>query len=133
MYIDHVAIWTKDLERLKDFYSAYFGASVGPKYHNPAKNFESYFLEFPSGSRIELMQRPEIPDTRNDPVEQFTGYIHVAFAVEDEAAVDALTETLRRAGYPITGEPRHTGDGYYESHLLDPDGNRVELVASRKQ
>jgi lactoylglutathione lyase len=26
--------------------------------------------------------------------------------------------------------PRRTGDGYYESVVLDPDGNRVEIAAS---
>lgn len=25
--------------------------------------------------------------------------------------------------------PRRTGDGYYEAVLLDPEGNRVEIVA----
>ncbi|MCG8321263.1 MAG: hypothetical protein MI921_17300 [Cytophagales bacterium] len=27
------------------------------------------------------------------------------------------------------GEPRRTGDGYYESIILDPEGSRIETVA----
>ena len=42
--------------------------------------------------------------------------------------VDELTERLRDAGYTIAGEPRTTGDGYYESVILDPEGNRIELT-----
>ena len=30
---------------------------------------------------------------------------------------------------PVVDGPRRTGDGYYEAVLLDPEGNRVEIVA----
>ena len=42
--------------------------------------------------------------------------------------VDSLTETLRKDGFEIIGEPRTTGDGYYESVVLDPDKNRIEIT-----
>lgn len=29
---------------------------------------------------------------------------------------------------PISG-PRTTGDGYYESCILDPEGNQIEITA----
>jgi catechol 2,3-dioxygenase-like lactoylglutathione lyase family enzyme len=32
MQIEHVALWTDDLERLKEFYVRYFGARAGEKY-----------------------------------------------------------------------------------------------------
>jgi lactoylglutathione lyase len=57
------------------------------------------------------------------------GLAHVAFSVGGPAAVDRLTEALRGAGHVIQGEPRRTGDGYYESVVLDPDGNVVEIAA----
>lgn len=56
------------------------------------------------------------------------GYAHLAFSVGSEQAVDHLTETLRQDGYEVAGEPRRTGDGYYESVVLDPDGNPVEIT-----
>jgi lactoylglutathione lyase len=69
-----------------------------------------------------------IPETKNDPVEQFTGLIHFAISVGSEQNVDALTSRLRADGFLILTGPRHTGDGYYESIVLDPDGNRVEIT-----
>ena len=42
--------------------------------------------------------------------------------------VDALTGRLQSDGYRVTGLPRWTGDGFYESVILDPDGNRVEIT-----
>jgi lactoylglutathione lyase len=129
MHIEHVAIWTKDLESLKAFYEAYFQARAGEKYVNRAKQFESYFLTFPfGGPRLELMRLPSIPESSADALAQFTGYIHLAFAVGSQERVDALTAQLRDDGYQIVSGPRWTGDGYYESCVLDPDGNRVEIT-----
>lgn len=129
MEIHHVAIWTRDLERLRGFYQMYFSADAGPKYINPVKGFESYFLYFDSGAKIEIMQMAGIPETRNDPLAQATGLIHVAFRVGSVEAVDALTARLAEDGFQVVGQPRRTGDGYYESAVLDPDGNRLEIVA----
>ena len=129
MRIEHLAIWTKDLERLKAFYIHYFGATAGEKYENKHKQFQSYFLTFESGARLELMYRPDIPETLNDPVRQFFGLIHVAFSVGSKEQVDALTARLKQDGYPVLDGPRQTGDGYYESCVLDADGNRLEITA----
>jgi len=129
LHIEHVAIWTRNLEGLRAFYETYFGGTSGPKYTNPARQFESYFVNFEGGARLELMQTPSVPLTRNSAHEQFTGLIHLALAVGSLAAVDALTARLRAAGFVVVSEPRRTGDGYYESCILDPDGNRVEITA----
>jgi lactoylglutathione lyase len=127
MRIEHLAIWTADLERLRAFYERYFGAESGAEYHNPAKRFTSYFLRFASGCRLELMQRPDVGVGSGGGAETL-GYAHLAIAVGSEAEVDALTERLRADGYTIAGGPRRTGDGYYESVVLDPDGNRLEIT-----
>ncbi len=50
MRIEHVALWTDDLDRLADFYRTYFDAKVGELYSNAAKGFESRFLSFDSGA-----------------------------------------------------------------------------------
>ncbi len=128
MRIEHVAIWTHDLERLRQFYESYLGATANVKYINPRTQFESYFLTFADGARLELMQRPNVPLTTNDVEQQFTGYIHVAFSLGSQEAVDALTDRLRSDGYRILDGPRTTGDGYYESVALDPDRNRIEIT-----
>ena len=128
MQIDHVAIWTGDLERLKAFYEEYFQACSGRKYVNRNNQFESYFLEFETGARLELMSMPRIPETRNDAVKQFTGITHIAFSTDSDEQVDLLTRRLDQAGYTVLDGPRRTGDGYYESVVLDPDGNRIEVT-----
>jgi lactoylglutathione lyase len=128
MRIEHVAIWTHDLERSRHFYETYFEGRSNAKYVNPRKQFESYFLAFADGARLELMQRPDVPSSLNDVDRQFTGYIHLAFSIGSREAVDALTDCLRADGSRILDGPRTTGDGYYESSVLDPDGNRIEIT-----
>lgn len=128
MYIEHLAIWCKNLEAMKEFYTRYFNAVPNQKYHNPRNRFSSYFLSFAKGPRLELMQMPEIPDSLNDVMAQFSGLIHFAVSVGTEEMVNTLTEQLRKDGIAIVGEPRKTGDGYYESAVLDPEGNRIEIT-----
>jgi len=82
--IEHVALWTQDIARLRDFY-----AQPGAQRH---------------------------------------GLTHLAVSVGSEQRVDALTRELGAAGHPVLDGPRRTGDGYYESVVLDPDGNRIEIT-----
>jgi lactoylglutathione lyase len=123
--IAHVALWTDDLELLRAFYERHLGGRAGARYARPG--FSSYFLEFDDGPRLELMQMPGIAP-RERP-RQDAGWVHVAFAVGSRDDVDRMTAELAAAGVPVADEPRETGDGYYESVVLDPDGNRVELTA----
>ena len=128
MKIEHLAIWVNDLEAMKDFYETYFGAIAANRYHNPSKKFTSYFLSFGDGPRLELMHRPDIAQKLND-LEEHIGISHFAVSVGSKEKVDALTEQLRDLGYKIIGEPRTTGDGYYESVVLDPENNTIEITA----
>jgi len=127
MKIEHLAIWTKDIEKMKTFYLEFFEVSANEKYFNPTKNFSSYFLSFPSGTRLELMHRPEI-SKQLEGLEQNLGLAHFAIALGSKQKVDDLTNTLRMKGYSVFGEPRTTGDGYYESVITDPEGNQIELT-----
>jgi lactoylglutathione lyase len=127
--IEHAALWTRDLEKLKDFYAAYFGGAPGERYANPRTGFSSYFLAFEGGARLEIMQMPGVAEVRGDVQAQHLGLAHIAFATGSREAVDALTGRLRADGFRVVSEPRTTGDGYYESCVLDPDGNRVEITA----
>jgi lactoylglutathione lyase len=127
--LEHVAIWTNQLEVLKEFYVRYFSGVPNVKYINPQKGFESYFITFQSGARLELMQRNDIPPNLNDTKgKQHLGIIHLAFGIDSIKEVDEKAEELRSAGFPILSGPRKTGDGYYEFETLDPDGNRLEVT-----
>jgi len=129
MTLEHVAIWTDRLEALKDYYVKYFEGSSNDKYNNETNRFESYFLSFRSGARLELMSMPNIPDNCNDRiVSQHKGIIHLAFGVDTIKEVDEKAKQLAAAGFPILSGPRKTGDGYYEFETLDPDNNRLEVT-----
>ncbi len=128
MRIEHVALWARDLEAMRDFYVRYFGGTAGDKYVNPKHGYESYFVTFDTGARLEIMYMPSVPENTNDIDCQALGWIHIAFVVGSMEIVDTLTERLRAHGYRVMGEPRTTGDGYYESVVLDPEGNRIEIT-----
>ena len=128
MHIEHLAIWVKDIETMKAFYCKYFHATANDQYINRAKEFRSYFLSFDGGSRLELMQMESVPDSKDDVYAQFTGIIHFAISLGSKEKVDELTTQFRNDGFEVLDGPRTTGDGYYESVILDPENNRVELT-----
>jgi lactoylglutathione lyase len=130
MSIDHVAIWTTQLEKLKDYYTKYFNGKSKRKYTNNEKHFESYFISFDTGTRLELMQMPGIPQNLNDSVEkQYLGIIHLSFGMGNMDLVNEKCIELTSDGFKILKGPRKTGDGYWEFETLDPDNNRIEVSA----
>lgn len=124
--IEHIAIWVEDLERMKEFYTKYFDLKSNNKYFNQKKNFSSYFLSSSNGARLELMHKPKLTKKTEDEVTY--GFAHLAFSVGSKEKVDELTELLRKDEYEIVGEPRTTGDGYYESVIKDPERNLIEIT-----
>ncbi|MDD6069230.1 MAG: VOC family protein [Clostridiales bacterium] len=126
MKIEHVAMYVKDLERAKIFFEKYFEAVSGTQYYNPKTGFRSYFLSFSDGCRLEIMNKEEMADSDNSVAR--TGWVHVAFSVGSKEKVDALTAQLEADGYPVISGPRTTGDGYYESCIVDVEGNQIEIT-----
>ncbi|WP_091141166.1 VOC family protein [Flavobacterium caeni] len=128
MKVNHVAMWVNDLEKTKDFYAKYFQVEAGERYRNAKNDFTSYFLFFDGASTtIEIMHRPDLSDCSRKSLFS-PGLTHLAISVGDRMAVDRLTDQLREDGYPIVSEPRVTGDGYYESVILDPERNIIEIT-----
>lgn len=128
MRIEHVAVWTADLERLRAFYERYFGARAALQYRSATRpGFTSYFLTFPDGEgRLELMSGPGLAAGPRSPS---VGYAHIALTVGTRGDVEALTARMRDEGVRVVSGPRQTGDGYFESVVEDPDGNAVEISA----
>ncbi|MBC2259420.1 VOC family protein [Listeria booriae] len=126
MKIEHVAIWVADIERAKDFYTRYFEGVANDKYVNETKGFASYFITYPSGARLEVMTRTDVTAQKETAM---LGWAHIAFSLGSKERVDSLTKELKDAGYTLESGPRTTGDGYYESVILDSEGNQVEITA----
>jgi lactoylglutathione lyase len=127
MIIEHIALWVTDLDAMSHFYITYFGGKASARYHNPTKQFTSYFISFEEGCRLELMHRPDIMD-KPDNSKQHLGVTHFAVSVGSKDAVRQLTERLNVDGYTVISDPRTTGDGYYESVILDLEGNYIEIA-----
>ena len=126
MRIEHIAMYVNDLEGAKSFFVKYFNATSNEMYHNKTTDFRSYFLSFDNGTRLEIMNKPEMEIGSLALVH--AGYIHIAFCLGSKAAVDDLTERLKNDGYEVISGPRTTGDGYYESCIVGIEGNQIEIM-----
>ena len=126
MKIEHIALYVKDLEAARNFFVKYLGAKSNEGYHNSKTSFRSYFLSFDDGARLEIMNKPEMPDFPKE--SSRTGYAHIAFSVGSKEKVDALTAELKTDGYEVVSGPRTTGDGYYESCIIAIEGNQIEIT-----
>lgn len=126
MKIEHVAMYVNNLEAVRDFFVKYFNAKSDNGYHNPKTDFRSYFLSFEDETRLEIMNKPQMADTLKE--YDRTGYAHIAFSLGSAEKVDQVTETLQADGYKVISKPRTTGDGYYESCIIDAEGNQIELT-----
>jgi catechol-2,3-dioxygenase len=72
------------------------------------------------------MRKPELNE--NEDKLATYGFVHFSFLVGSKEEVVELIEILRHDGYVIYSEPRLTGDGYFESSILDPEGNLIEIT-----
>ncbi len=124
--IEHIGLWVRDIDTVAAFYAKYFGARIGGLYQNPRTGFESRFIVFGDGARLEIMTRADVSERSGT---ELLGLAHVAIAIGADSAVDALAARFRDDGVPIDSGPRRTGDGYYECVVRDPEGNRVEIAA----
>ena len=66
MKIEHVAMYVNDLEAAKNFFVKYLGGRSNDVYHNPGTGFRSYFISFEDGARLEIMNKPKMPDLEKD-------------------------------------------------------------------
>ena len=126
MRIEHVAMYVKEIEKVKEFFVKYFDAKSDDGYYNTTTGFCSYFLTFDDGARLEIMNKSLMEDYEKTLTRM--GYIHIAFSVGSKRKVDELTATLKEDGYEVVSGPRITGDGYYESCIVGIEGNQIEIT-----
>ncbi len=126
MKINHIAMYVLDLEKSKEFYMRYFGGTPNKMYYNAKTGLRTYFITFDGDVRLEIMTKPDNKNSNKS--ENMTGFAHLSFSVGSREKVDELTKRIERDGYMVIGSPRTTGDGYYESVVLDNEGNRIEIT-----
>lgn len=123
--ITHVAVYATDLEKTRDYYIKYFDGKSNSIYKN-SKGFSSYFITFDGNVRLEIMNHTDL-EIRTA-LDKVNGWSHVAFSVGTKEKVLDITQKIIADGYELYSPPRQTGDGYFESCVADPDGNRVEIT-----
>lgn len=132
MTINHIAVLVSDIEKSREFYCKYFGAVSDEKYCSKTSGLQTYFLSFDNGARLEIMSRRDcvnnIDNNKIGSSEFITGLTHIAFSVGNKNNVDMLTLQLENDGYIIRSKPRITGDGYYESVVIDNEGIFIEIT-----
>ena len=127
MKIEHVCLNVKDIEKEKSFYCQVFGFTCNQKYHNDKTGWENYFLcSGEGGARLELLSHAEMPLQRAE--RNATCIVHLSLALGSQQKVKEITEQIAAMGCEVLSYPRATGDGYYESSFLNPEGNMIELT-----
>ncbi len=129
MKVKSVAFWCKDIDVTRDFYISYFNATSTARTINPNTGFQSYYLIFDNDVRVELMSKSTVMPRLGRLTDDHFGIAHLSFWIDGQQALDSLTEQLRGDGYYILSHPRLSSDGYYESVIIDPDGNHIKIVA----
>ena len=120
--LDHMGFGVSDYERSKAFYAqalAPLGISLLMEPISAAAGFgkdgKPFFWIEARGQAV-------------------TGRLHVAFAVEDRAGVDAFHAAAVAAGGTDNGAPgvrEIYHPSYYGAYVLDPDGHNIEAVCHR--
>lgn len=126
-HLNHIGLYVKDIEEARRFFEKYFDAKAGEKYHNLRKSFSSYLLSFGDGAKLEIMTKPDLSVVKARTNNY--GYAHISISVGSKENVDLTTQKLVADGYRNIDGPRTTGDGFYESTILDAEGNVIEITA----
>ncbi len=126
MNITRISIYVHDVERMKDFYMKYFDAELDDTYENFQKGTKYTFLKFDEGSRIALVTAPDVQERTQGG--RVRGISHFAISLPNALMVRMVTSRLMDDGYQVVNGVRYTGYGKYESRVLDPEGNEIELT-----
>ncbi|TDB75361.1 VOC family protein [Micromonospora sp. KC723] len=109
-------VCTPDLPRLRTFYETVLGATQALRVPDEGPEF---YVELRIGETV--LGLVQVDDTQIDaPVR-----IILSADVPD---VDALLPTVESAGGTVPGQPNDMPWGQRVAHVLDPDGNRLNLT-----
>jgi catechol 2,3-dioxygenase-like lactoylglutathione lyase family enzyme len=120
--LDHVSLPVSDVERSKRFYEE----ALSPL------GYELIMEHHISGVGFGQSGKPDFWIRQGAP----SAAVHVAFASEYRATVDAFHEGAIAAGGLDNGQPGLRPEyhsSYYGAYVLDPDGNNIEAVCHRPE
>lgn len=119
---DHLSLGVRDLVAAREFYDAFF-APLGAAVASASAKELSYG---PGGQAGLFYLYPVDGD-------QVAGLgAHLAFTADTHAAVDAAYESAMERGATairVAGPHPDIAPSYYGCVILDPDGNKLEIVA----
>lgn len=127
MKLDHIALWTKQIEVMVDFYEKYFDGKADEMYVDEEENISCCYIIFTEGSKLELIQGPDIYEREHKITDRVLGYTHLAFDVGSKEKVDEITEKIEKDGYQVEKRPAFIVEWFYESAIIDPEGNIIEI------
>jgi catechol 2,3-dioxygenase-like lactoylglutathione lyase family enzyme len=119
---DHLSLGVRDLTAARRFYDAFFAplgcanawAAEAELAYGPGGTSRQFYLYPVDGGQVAGLGA------------------HIAFAADSRAAVDAAYAAALAHGASIVrvaGEHPDIAPDYYGAVLLDPDGNKLEVVA----
>lgn len=123
MKLHHIAFWTKNIDTLVEFYKTHFNGKVLSQHESG--DFRCIFIRICSSITLEIMTRISLHDFIAG---ERTGYSHFSIEVSSKDEVNKLTDYFIEQKIPLQKNKEQYDDGFYESAVLDPDGNIIEIA-----
>lgn len=119
----HVAYWTRDMEKMLDFYTRVLGMEKIFEMPNADGSPGTVYLRTPDCRYIELFHGGSARAPSGDG--RAAGYSHLCLEVED---IRKAAETLEARGATLRVRERVGRAGNIQCWIDDPDGNPIEIM-----
>lgn len=123
MKLHHIAFWTRNIDALVEFYERHFSGEV--LFRHQSSDFHCILMKICSSITIEIMTQTNLGEGA---LEDRIGYSHFSLEVDSKEEVNRLTDYFIEHKVPMGKIREQYDDGFYESSVLDPDGNMIEIA-----
>jgi lactoylglutathione lyase len=119
--VGHTAYRTKDIDASLEFYGK-LGLTEAFRMHRPDGSLGIIYMLMNGGQFIELFPNGA-ESVQIGP--QTIGYAHLCLEVDD---MEKTVAEIEAKGIVLDRPIKQGGDGNYQAWIVDPDGNRIELM-----